>query len=116
SGSTSDVEFKEILLRPENRVQWYEHLKASWDSDYQRVHSDYKIDGPKGKFWLLNGGFPINFDGSIDPILPQHIQLTRALMLGGICQLMKSSDKLGLVDLQSTYDSYISKVYKSLSS
>ncbi len=38
------------------------------------------------KIYIFNGGFPINFDGSIDPIRPEVIQLTRTLMVAAVLQ------------------------------
>jgi hypothetical protein len=41
--------------------------------------------------YLPNRGFPVNFDGSLDPIRREEIQLTRALMVGAILQAAGSS-------------------------
>ena len=37
-------------------------------------------------FYLVNGGFPVNFTGEIDPIPPRLIQLTRGLLYAGAIQ------------------------------
>ena len=36
--------------------------------------------------YIVNGGFPVNFDGSIDPIRPDLIQLTRTLVVAAVIQ------------------------------
>lgn len=38
------------------------------------------------RVFLLNGGFPINFTGTVDPIAPDRIQLTRALLYAAAVQ------------------------------
>lgn len=38
------------------------------------------------RVYIVNRGYPVNFDGSPDPIPPSDIQLTRALMVGAVIQ------------------------------
>ncbi len=45
----------------------------------------YELAGGK-KVTLLARGFPLNFDGGAENISPEHIQLTRALMVLGLLQ------------------------------
>jgi hypothetical protein len=41
---------------------------------------------PNGTAWILNAGFPVDFDGSPAPIPLHTIQYTMALMLAGAYQ------------------------------
>jgi hypothetical protein len=65
-------------------------------------HEDYVVEHATGKrSWLLNAGFPVNFDGSIDVIPPRLFQLTRALMVAGSIQALEGDPRHGLVPLRA---------------
>lgn len=65
-------------------------------------HEDYVVQHARGKrSWLLNAGFPVNFDGSIDVIPPRLMQITRALMLAGALQALEGDPRHGLVPLRA---------------
>jgi len=42
-----------------------------------------------GKIVIVNGGFPVNFDNSGESVPAQDIQLTRALIVGGVIDAIK---------------------------
>ena len=88
SGSSSNTEFLGVT----------DFLKQVKD-----VHDDYCFRHSKGLGWLLNAGFPVNFDGSIDPIAPKTIELTRMLMLNGILQAATTSAQCGLQHLDVVF-------------
>jgi hypothetical protein len=48
------------------------------------VHSIFSVPVSNGRAFILNGGFPINFTGAVDPIRADQIELTRCLMLMGV--------------------------------
>jgi hypothetical protein len=85
SGSSANVEFGDIWRHMNKGPLWgmvtIDH--ATW---FERVHGDYEIRVEGRKIWLVNAGFPVNFPGSIDPIAPNRIELTRALMIAGSYQ------------------------------
>lgn len=62
-------------------------------------HADIEVDGVS----LLNGGFPINFAGQENPTPPEKIQLTRALLLAGVCEASQAMTP-GFRDLSDTQD------------
>jgi S-adenosylhomocysteine hydrolase len=80
SGSSSNIEFLGL-----------DALDGHGEADIQLAHHDYLVKVQDGKAWILNAGFPVNFDGSPDPIPPEIVQFTRGLMLAGIYQAMESS-------------------------
>ena len=89
SGSSTDIEFQGLRSMGEAvRPKWLPELEL--DSDFLRVHSTYMISRGRRRYYLANGGFPINFTGEDDPIPIDRIQLTRALMLAGACQSFKT--------------------------
>lgn len=100
SASSSNVEF--LGLQVENQ-----ELKT----DFERVHADYKVKIKNGYAWILNAGFPINFDGSVDPIPPNIVQLTRALMLAGVYDSIEA-EGTGLLKLSSYLQKFIIDNYK----
>lgn len=68
SGSSSDREFSAVDLR----------------QSVPPINNPHKNLYVKGVY-LLNCGFPINFDGEEHSAQPNKIQLTRALMFGSVC-------------------------------
>ena len=40
----------------------------------------------------MNGGFPVNFDGGVDTIPPEKIQLTRSLLFLGALQASQTRE------------------------
>jgi len=62
-------------------------------------------------FW--RGGFPINFDGSADPIPPASIQLTRALLMAGAVQAVMSRS-VGIEKLDDEIQEFLRRQFASL--
>ena len=89
---SSDIEFRMWALRsmtlerPEVTFE-VERVSAPWRG---RVILRNSRDGERSVF--LNGGFPINFDGTPDPIPAHRIQLTRTILMAGAVQAANLSD------------------------
>lgn len=98
SGSSSNTEFLGLRLAGSQRGA------AGASGPFQNVHSDYSFHLENGIGWVLNAGFPVNFDGSKDPIAPHTIELTRRLMLSGILQAMQATGR-GLIPLRNQPES-----------
>lgn len=62
------------------------------------VHSDITLQIVDHVVTIANGGFPINFDGRLDRIPAEDIQITVALMVAGAIQAVTTPTK-GLVPL-----------------
>jgi hypothetical protein len=60
---------------------------------------------------LLNGGFPVNFDGRVNCVPPNDIQVTRALMLGAAMQAITTS-KRGVIALDPALCEWVERTYK----
>jgi hypothetical protein len=71
------------------------------------------IGTPGHALTLLGGGFPVNFDGSPDPISAREIQLTRAILMAGAIQAT-ASDKAGVTELDANLQSHIVARYEEL--
>jgi S-adenosylhomocysteine hydrolase len=82
SGSSSNTEFLGVRL-------------CDSDTMSPETHQDCRFE----KGWVLNAGFPVNFDGSQDPISPHIVELTRMLMLNGILQAVRFKNETGLMEL-----------------
>lgn len=69
----------------------------AFPSAYLRSRSLHKIENchqdieTKDGVFLINSGFPVNFNGAIHSVPPQKIQITRALLLISIYELLRSS-------------------------
>lgn len=86
SASSSDREFPAVEMR----------VAAGVADD---CHANIAVNGVR----LLNGGFPVNFAGQENPTPPEKIQLTRALLLAGVCEASQSITP-GFHDLSDTQD------------
>lgn len=98
SASSSDIEFPALAMR--------KSIPRSRD-----CHQAISLNG----ITLLNGGFPINFDGSKHSVPPEKIQLTRSLLLVGINQALQSCEN-GLIALNTGMQNKIIEKYAAISS
>ena len=106
--SSANVEFLGFLrtaLQQSNGV--FPEVEAG-KSGLPWGHGDYAVEHARGKrSWLLNAGFPVNFDGSIDVIPPRLMQLTRALMVAGAIQALEGDPRHGLVPLRANDQAFL---------
>ena len=106
--SSANVEFLGFLrtaLRQSNGT--FPEVEAA-RSGLPWGHDDYGVEHAPGKrSWLLNAGFPVNFDGSIDVIPPRLMQLTRALMVAGALQALEGDPRHGLVPLRASDQAFL---------
>lgn len=85
SVSSGDIEFKSLLKNGKKYL-----LKP-----ISSLLDDVIIENEQGhKLRILRGGTPINFDNNIHSVLPEHIQLTRALLLIGVIQAIENNHDL----------------------
>ncbi|MBS3172299.1 hypothetical protein J4438_01810 [Candidatus Woesearchaeota archaeon] len=90
SVSSSDREFSAVNLRKmiDKKITCHDDLKVkSW--------------------YLLNGGFPINFDGAEDSASSEKIQITLALLFASLCLAVKQNYRKGLIDLEKNTQNQI---------
>jgi S-adenosylhomocysteine hydrolase len=62
---------------------------------------------------FLNGGFPVNFDGRVNCVPPERIQVTRALMIGAALQAVET-DEHGIVPLSKEVCAWVDRTYADL--
>jgi S-adenosylhomocysteine hydrolase len=97
SGSSSNVEFLGLRL-----------LDGRDEDGFKLVHCSYPVKVPNGTAWILNAGFPVDFDGSPAPIPLHIIQYTMALMLAGAYQAIDGSSKRpGLLGLDERLQGFL---------
>lgn len=97
STSSSDREFSAVYLRQLA-------LKT------ENCHEDIKVNGAT----LLNCGFPINFsDGKQHSVMPEKIQLTRALLLAGVFESVTKKFSNNLVELDLSLQEKIIREFNS---
>jgi hypothetical protein len=101
---SSDIEFKiwnlrRALLEESNFTLHVEVPSSPWSGNVTFSSGDRNMI-------FLCGGFPINFDGSADPIPPNKIQLTRALLMAGAIQAVNLSE-VGVHALDPVWQSSI---------
>jgi len=125
SASSADVEFRAWNLRAGGEclgdpARWNrepQHLShRTPDSEGRRwdhpCFSLYRIEGQGRSFYLVNGGFPVNFNGGVDPIKPSEIQLTRSLLYAGAVQASHAS-RSGLHDLDDNAQNLLMEAYSA---
>jgi len=125
SASSADVEFRAWNLRARGeclgdpaiwgREPQYLSQKTP-DSEGRRwdhpCFSLYKIASQARSFYLVNGGFPVNFNGDVDPIKPSEIQLTRSLLYAGAVQASHTT-RPGLHELDNDAQSLLMETYSA---
>jgi hypothetical protein len=82
------------------------------DADTHPWRHLFRIKLRSREFFLANGGFPVDFSGAVDPIPPHRIQLTRALLLAGALQAVRSTGG-GLQELSSEMQDVVLRAYDS---
>jgi len=93
SASSADVEFRAWQLRPDAECLGRPESWGTTERRPDRNHpcfSLYRVRNGLGRFYLVNGGFPVNFSGGVDPIPPERIQLTRSLLYLGAVQASRT--------------------------
>lgn len=115
--ASSDIEFGAWDLRPRGIIVHQNRLPS--DEYYLNSQmplpwrSLYKVNLHGKNAFLMNGGFPTDFSGKINPIPIENIQLTSALLLGGVVQAVRSRDS-GLQDLTYGFQKEIFREYSRL--
>lgn len=97
SASSSDREFSAVDLRKKLPLNFDPFL-------------DLKINN----IYLLNSGFPINFNGKENSVAPELIQLTRSLIFSAVCFGIKENYNTGLIELNSNIQKIIIDKFKEL--
>lgn len=100
SASSGAVEFNR-----RNIVEWAalnqsDDVSIDDNIDPSNFHADIRIRFPGRRVTLLNGGFPINFDGRICCVPDRYIQITLALMVQAAVQAVRA-DKPGIYDIDT---------------
>jgi S-adenosylhomocysteine hydrolase len=100
SASSGAVEFNR-----RNIVEWAalcetDNVSIDGNIDQSNFHADIQIRFPGRRATLLNGGFPINFDGRICCVPDRYIQITMALMVQAAVQAVHA-DKPSIYDLDT---------------
>lgn len=115
--ASTDTEFSAWELRGKGKVLQEHKLKHDFSLDQGDVslpwRSLYEVTEGDTYFYLANGGFPIDFSGNMDPIDPQKIQLTRALLMGAALQAVQSTEP-GLTTLDESLQKNIVDEYKRI--
>jgi len=97
SASSSDREFNAVNLRKSAPIT-------------KECHEDIFVND----IWLLNCGFPLNFDGNKNSASPEKIQLTRALMLSAICLAMEKEYQKDFIELEPKYQKLIVEKFNKI--
>ncbi len=97
SVSSSDREFEGYKIRKK-------HEKIS------NTHKDFHTE----EVILLNGGFPLNFDGHKLCVPLEKIQLTEALMFAAAIQAIQTSYEKNIIDLDSKTQDFIIERFEEL--
>lgn len=96
--SSSDLEFG--LWRFAGHKELMRIRKNAITIKEKPFHEFYYIKNNDNEVYIANGGFPIDFNGDIDPIHPDKIQITRALVFAAAIQAL-TEVKRGLISLNS---------------
>lgn len=111
NGASSDIEFSAWRLRANGEIRYTRVAERAGKPQFEPWRNLYRFLLTEGFGYLANGGFPINFNGDIDPIAPEKFQITRALMYGAACQAV-STETPGLWDLDDSIHEIVNRWYK----
>lgn len=111
NGASSDMEFESWRFRKADKIVYsscegspVDRARRPWDNLYVINHRGKRM-------FLANGGFPINFSFTREPISCSRFQITRALMFLGILQCIGCSK--GLHSIDEHQQDMLVKDYKS---
>lgn len=95
SASSGNYEFARVFIgegtnRHKSRINpdITPHRDAS---SFDWMHSIFRVDAKGGDAFVLNGGFPVNFTGAVDPIRAEDIELTRCLIVLGVASALQGN-------------------------
>lgn len=114
SASSGSVELSRrdlIELADESQFDDIEILRD--DIDLDNVHSDIPIRMVDKHITVLNGGFPINFDGRINCVPSKYIQPTVAMMVMGTIQAAREK-RMGLVGLDGRFCKWVDGEFRRI--
>ena len=121
-GSTGTVSFPKEFHNKLQEKTWL-IISSSSDREFDAIHlrkylpkiHDCHSTVENGKIFLANCGFPVNFDGERENIHPDQIQLTIALIVGGIIQALhtKQNQNKSIIPLSQDIEDFISKTFVS---
>jgi S-adenosylhomocysteine hydrolase len=119
SASSGDLEFSDIGTAKGWTVRAEATLRHNGMVAFDRTHGLLVAEKDDRTIYIVNRGFPVNFDGSHDPIPADDIQLTRALIVGAVLQAAgatgeSSVGSVGRQDLDLSIDRFISEEYRKL--
>jgi S-adenosylhomocysteine hydrolase len=67
------------------------------------IHADIRLQVIDHTIHIANGGFPVNFDGHLNRIPAEQMQITQAMMVYGAIQAVRSIGQGGLVPLDEVF-------------
>ena len=120
SASSGDAEFHGLPSWKSSQVAILD--SALPNAQFDTIHGEIRVQrSDDAQLLILNGGFPVNFNGAIDPIAPAQIQLTRALMLAGVLQAIgfeggdhrSMAGETGLFYIEDALDMYLYEAYEA---
>ncbi len=112
NGASSDLEFESWKIREEAEIIFSSMNMTGSDLKYCPWNNLYLHKINKKRIFLANGGFPINFSFSSEPISFSKFQITRTLVLLGLIQSIKSYK--GLQPLNYFMQNLLINAYKKL--
>lgn len=83
------------------------------DLHERSLHSEIRIRVVDRDVRFLNGGFPVNFDGSVNCVPPPLIQATHTLQVGAALEAVRA-DGRGLIDVSEGLCGWIEERFGSL--
>lgn len=80
---------------------------------HRSIHAEIVVHAVDRDVRFLNGGFPVNFDGSVNSVAPELIQVTHALQVGAALQAVRAQDQ-GLLPLDPALCRWVDRTFPKL--
>ena len=108
SCSSAEVEIDTVLLAASGSYRELPHR-----GDYQSNHRNLEFNYNGKRIAVLNEGKPINFDGNVNSVAPEKIQLTASLLFEAAVQAM-DNPAAGLHDLNDAAQDRVLAAFEPL--
>jgi hypothetical protein len=117
SASSGNHEFAPVFIRGREREPSLnpDIVPQRDATTFDWIHSIYELVADGVSAFVLNGGFPVNFTGGVDPIPAREIELTRCLMVAGVATALetKAGHDEGVVRLVDLDESIVTELFAS---
>lgn len=103
STASFNTELQDLFSSNETSELTTATYRRQGNGPYEKIHGLYRTQVGLKEALILNGGFPINFTGGVDPIAADKAEIIRTIMVAGIAQAKRCLDQIQTQSYQPNY-------------